>query len=177
MNLRKSEKIDMKSQKVTHHSEGRCLGVIDIENLVGGSDQVCPRKCKALWNFLEKQFGHLPIMWVAATGVQARRKHVGLPFDFPGVRFLVRAGVDGADMCLSEVLASEPASHRSARIIIVGGDGRTVPAATDLKAKGCSIIVVGIRGTISRKLLDLADEVHYYSPYAQVNGNNPQGGI
>ncbi|MCX6518413.1 MAG: hypothetical protein NTV13_07115 [Actinobacteria bacterium] len=167
----------MKSAKASLVIKNRSFGVIDIENLVGGSDNVNPRICKALQKCLDNLFGNLPIMWVAATGPNAVRNHHLLAFDFPGVRLLRRAGVDGADECLAEVLTEEPASRRSTQIIIVGGDRRMIPCARDLKTNGCRIVIVGRRGSIARGLLEIADEVHYFSPYAQINNSHLEGGI
>ncbi len=165
----------MEAVRTINHESTRSLGVIDLENLAGGSNSINSVVCREIKKYLDRRFGHLPVMWVAATGVNARRVHKNMAFDLPGVRLLVRKGINGADDCLAEVLTLEPTSRRCHQIIIVGGDRRMTKPALELKARGCRIVVVGIEGSISTGLKNVADEIHYFRPYKQVRGRHMEG--
>ena len=89
-----------------------------------------------------------------------------LAFDFEGARVMCRGGIDGADICLCEVLANDANAKRSRYVVIGSGDRMFAEPASKLKQNGSEILVIGRRGTISHELLAVANQVIYLNDKA-----------
>jgi len=134
--------------------------VVDLENLCGGSELVA-RGAEAAYRAISNVVRLDKAQIVVAVGVNAWRQSPQLGFMWPGARFLVGRGVDGADIRLIEDLVEEPQALRSARVVIASGDGRFEDAALHLRAHGVYTIAVARSGCLSRRLGDAVDEIRY----------------
>ena len=134
--------------------------VIDLENLCGGSDSVCARSAGA-YRAVSQVVPFDRSQVVVAVGVNAWSQSPMLGFQWPNARFLVGRGVDGADKRLVEDLIDEPQAQRSARVVIVSGDGLFADPAARLRDHGVSVCVVAPAHSLSRRLREAASEVLY----------------
>lgn len=136
----------------------RALHLIDIENLAGTG---------------------LPAEWEVAVIRQAYASRVGigemdqviigcnhkaLPsagLGWPGARYLVRSGPDGADTELLAVISGENVAARFTDVVIGSGDGAFTGAAAALAAAGPKVTVVSRRTGLARTLRLAAQNVIY----------------
>ena len=73
-------------------------------------------------------------------------------FAWPRARRLTRSGLDGADLALLHVLATERVAERFPWVISASGDAIFAKPAAGLRAAGCQITVVARPQTRSRRL-------------------------
>lgn len=150
--------------------ELRTFTVLDLENQCGGSELV-PAYAKEV----KRQFKSLalpfPSQTVIAVGSRAYSLYPQLSFDFREARILCRSGINGADICLCEVLINEAAAARSKYVVIGSGDAMFAKPAAFLKAKGTNILVIGRRGSISSQLFKVANQVMYIDDKAFFAGS------
>jgi hypothetical protein len=136
----------------------RTLHLVDIENLAGTG---------------------LPAEWEVAAIRQAYARRVGvtemdqiiigcnhkaLPsawFGWPGARYLVRSGPDGADIELLAVISTEDVATRFTHVVIGSGDGAFTEAAAALGVVGLKVTVVSRRIGLARPLRLVAQHVIY----------------
>lgn len=71
---------------------------------------------------------------------------------WPGARYLVRSGPDGADLALLDLVGHERIAERFAQVTIASGDGIFALAAASLVLAGCQVSVVSRRAGLSRQL-------------------------
>ena len=71
---------------------------------------------------------------------------------WPGARYLVRSGPDGADLALLDLLSRERVADRFRDVTIASGDGIFTQAASVLTAAGCVVTVVSQRARLSGQL-------------------------
>lgn len=136
----------------------RTLHLIDIENLAGAG---------------------LPAEWQVAGLRRAYAHQVGLgPMDqviigcnhkalsaaghgWPGARYLIRSGPDGADTELLAVLASEHIAARFTNVAIASGDHAFTHAAATLAAGGCHVTIISRSQALARTLRLAAQHLIY----------------
>ena len=139
----------------------RTLHLVDIENLAGTG---------------------LPAEWEVAGVHREYAARVGVgPMDqvvigcnhkalsaaghgWPGARYLVRSGPDGADIELLAVVEGENVVGRFTRVVIASGDGGFTRAVAGLAAGGCQVTVVSLRAGLARTLRLAAQHVIYLDP-------------
>ena len=143
-----------------HHnpSQHRQFRVVDPENLLGS-----PRYFHEHVAQLRTHFDALvPPDPLAQTTIGASHPHALLAagLGWPATRRVWYPGRDGADRALIEVL-QEAIDGRFGQVVIGSGDGAFAPAAARLAARGCRIIVISRRGSLSAKLRLAAHEVRY----------------
>ena len=82
-----------------------------------------------------------------------------------------RSGIDGADLALLEVLATEPVVGRFDELTVVSGDGIFTDAVAALSASGIKTHVVSLPGHLSRRLRLACRHVHEIenAPWAPVS--------
>jgi hypothetical protein len=135
--------------------------LVDIENLAGTG---------------------LPTEWEVAGVHQEYANRVGIgPLDqvvigcnhkalsaaghgWPGARYLIRSGPDGADIALLAVIEGENVAARFTRVVIASGDGGFTWAAAALAAAGCRVTVVSRRARLATTLRLGAQHVIYLDP-------------
>ena len=134
--------------------------VVDLENICGNAKLVPQRAAKA-FEVVSNVVSFDRAQLVVAVGISAWLKTPDLAFQWPKARILVGYGVDGADLRLVEDLLDEPQASRSARVVIVSGDGRFVDPAIELAAQGVEVTVVAQAHKLSRRLAEAATHVRH----------------
>ena len=136
----------------------RALHLVDIENL---ADTGLPA---------EGQVADLRRAYAARVGIGPMDQvvigcnHKALPtaaHGWPGARYLVRSGPDGADAELLAVIAGENIAARFTHVAIASGDGVFTWAAADLAAIGCQVTVISRSAGLARTLRLAAQHVIY----------------
>lgn len=140
-----------------HRHYGRKLVVVDIENVVGGAainkTDVAAAKRRLLAAISIGEYDQIVI----------GTSHVGLmPVGsvWPGLRYVIRSGRNGADLALLEVL-DEDIACRFRYVVVVSGDGIFTDAVAALGREGVDVTVVGTRNSVSRRLVLAASHVIY----------------
>lgn len=134
----------------------RSVVLVDLENLVG-TTLPTRREVANLRNALTRAAGIQPgdEVILATSHVTARF----VWFQWPGVRRLVRSGVDGADLALLDAIREEQLADRFDRVVIASGDGIFADACAELDAAGCRVLVISRPGALSRRLAAVAPEL------------------
>jgi hypothetical protein len=136
----------------------RGLHLIDIENLVGAGLPSLAQIRDVQDGYAERlTFGALDQVVVASSRLTLVNAGIG----WPKARYRARAGRNGADSELLDVLRHERVAERFARVVIGSGDGAFADAAGSLTAAGVWVTVVSLRDHLSRRLEQAADEVIY----------------
>ena len=148
----------MKRSISASDKESRAFTVLDLENQCGGAELV-PLYAKAVRQRFDDLGLEVPCQTVLAVGTRAMTLCPDLPFLFPHARLLCRAGLNGADQCLCEVLSNESTASRSRYVVIGSGDRLFAEPARMLRDQGCTIIVVAPRGSIHHELYGVAHDV------------------
>jgi hypothetical protein len=146
----------------TYCYPSRGLHLIDVENLLGTAepDPVQARDLRARYLLLVG-VGALDQVVIASS--HRALKNTGCWW--PGARYLVRSGRDGADHELLDVMDHERIAVRFCRVTIASGDGVFAPGAAGLVTAGCQVTVVSRRGGLSGQLaLAVGWSVTYIDP-------------
>jgi hypothetical protein len=129
---------------------GRFLQLVDVENLVGGAT-FCVADAAAVRNAFESAAPCGTVNQVVLA--TSHRAAASAWFAWPAsARPLLRSGVDGADLALLQVLATEQVEQRYDRVVIGSGDGIFAFPAARLQAAGCAVTVVTRPEALSRQL-------------------------
>lgn len=128
---------------------GRCLVVVDIQNMVGGAvmdatEAAQVRQC------LQKAVGLRGDEQVIIGVSHFDVLEAGL--GWPGAGLRVRSGKDGADLALLEVLTEERIAERFDEVVLASGDGIFTDAVAALGAAGVTVTVVAHREGCSKRL-------------------------
>lgn len=132
---------------------GRTLHLIDVENLVGGSQASAADVVEALDAYREAIAVRPADHVVIASG---RRLLIDAGLAWPGARLVLGSGTDGADLALLE--ACSPASVAAAydRVVIGSGDGIFAARAVELRRAGVVVVVVSLPASLAIDLRDSA---------------------
>lgn len=131
----------------------RTLHVIDLENLVGGTD-ASPGDLRAAWDAYR---GHgIGIadddhVIIATSSHVARVAWFALPAT--GIQRLVRDGQDGADLALIDAVDVPHAATRYGRISLASGDHAFTQLVLEAKSHRMRVQLVIGRGQPSRELM------------------------
>lgn len=143
----------------------RAVHLIDIENLAG---YPVPNvgSVRELRDRYASRVGFGPIDQVVLA---CNHLAIGQAiFGWPGVRYLIRSGKNGADTELINVIAYEDIAARFSRVVIASGDGIFSSQATALRTLGCHVTVVSRRAALSKRLQHTAHRLIYIDgPQAQ----------
>jgi hypothetical protein len=149
----------------------RTLHLVDIENLVGTglpAEWEVARICRAYASRVA--IGEMDQVIIGCN-------HKALPsagFGWPGARYLVRSGPDGADTELLSVISGEEVAARFTHVVIGSGDGAFTWAAAALGSAGRKVTVVSRRAGLARTLRLAAQNVIYLdSPTSGAAGLRP----
>jgi hypothetical protein len=134
----------------------RTLHLIDIENLAG-SPVPEAALVRHLWDVYAERVGIGAMDQIVVACSHKAFKSVG--HCWPGARYLVRSGPDGADRELLDVLYHENVASRFRHVAIASGDGIFVWPARDLSKFGCSVTVVSRWSGLSARLAAAAERV------------------
>lgn len=146
----------------------RTFVVVDLENLCGGAKGIGAHQ-REVGVALREIVGDGAVSYVVATGPFARAGTPNLPFDWPGARWLVGHGVDGADTELMDVILREPAAVQSKRVIIASGDHQFATALHFLACEGVDTTVVSRKAALSRENQLAAHRVVTIPDFAKIS--------
>ena len=141
----------------------RCFAIVDLENLCGGADRVGRMQSQIRTIF--EQHEHAIQMTVVGCGRLALHSNPDFLWTWSDARLVSRAGVDGADRALCEVLNDEPVAQRSWVLQIWSGDHIFAPLAKKLRRKGVRVEVFAAEDSLARSL---ASEATITNPGGQV---------
>jgi hypothetical protein len=142
----------------------RALHLVDIENLAGSASPD-PGQVRELHRLYHRQVGPGAMDQVVVASSHLMIRNAG--DCWPGARYLLRSGPDGADLELLAVIERERVAERFASVMIASGDGIFTAAAVRLAAAGCQVTVISRRATLSKRLaLAAASNVIYLDPPA-----------
>lgn len=128
---------------------GRCLVLIDIENLAGTPNPTT----REVVRVMDALHDALPIP-DRAHCVVACSHHAAkaVSFAIPSVRHLWRSGRDGADLALLSVLNDERVEERFEYVIVCSGDGIFAARVAQLALSNVNVTVASLRGYLSARL-------------------------
>jgi hypothetical protein len=136
----------------------RTLHLVDIENLAGTG-------LPAEWEVALIRRAYASRVGIGEMDqVVIGCNHNGLPsaaLGWPGARYLVRSGPDGADAELLAVISGENVAARFTDVVIGSGDGAFTRATAALAAAGPRVTVVSRRAGLARTLRLAAQNVIY----------------
>jgi hypothetical protein len=139
----------------------RTVHLIDIENLAGNP---IPDLIDVL---LVRYRYHKRVGFSANDQAIVSCNHLAFRyagFNWPGVRYLVRSGENGADLELLDVIRYERVAERFSHVVIASGDGIFAAEAAELVAMGCHLTVASRRNALSRRLRLTAHQIIYLDP-------------
>lgn len=135
----------------------RRIVLVDIENVVGGSSAL---RDSVIWakevveECISARPGDQVVLGVSPAGL------LDLACAWTRVRYVMRPGLDGADLVLLEVLG-ENIADRFAEVVLVSGDGIFTNAVAELASQGVHTTVVAHPAGLSRRLELAANEVRF----------------
>lgn len=132
----------------------RRLVLVDVENIVGGSVSMAGQ-VRAAQTAIDAAIGSRPNDHVVlACG---RYSVVAVGFEWEGPRrLMVRAGIDGADLELLDVLENEHVGDRFADVVLVSGDGIFADTISRLALTSDADITVASRPDACSRRLRMA---------------------
>jgi hypothetical protein len=101
--------------------------------------------------------------------------HIGLlavGFNWPRIRYVVRSGLNGADLALLDVLGENIAA-RFDQVVIASGDGIFSDIVSALTGAGIGTTVLARPGTLARSLQSVASQVFYLPEPPSVPDTTP----
>ena len=140
----------------------RRLHLIDVENLAGNPtpDAAQARNLLARYLLLVG-VGTWDQVVIASSHLALKKTGCW----WPGARYLVRSGPDGADLALLDLARHERIAERFPQITIASGDGIFAQAAASLETTGSRVNAVSRRAARSRQLaLAVGWKVTYIDP-------------
>lgn len=129
-------------------AQHRRLVLVDIENVVGGAVTTAAAAASAR-QLLEARIPLQPTDIVVIGTSHIGLLHVG--FQWPGRRYVVGSGPDGADLALLEVF-EEDVARRFGEVVLVSGDGIFSEAVAALGTQGVKVVVVCPHDALSKRL-------------------------
>jgi hypothetical protein len=140
----------------------RSLHLVDIENLAG-TGRPEPGQVGELYCLYRLRVGLGAMDQVVVALSEFTVRNVG--GCWPGARYLIRSGPNGAAVTLLAVIERERVTERFASVVIASGDGTFTAAAAGLTAVGCAVMVISRRGALSHRLaLAAAPHIVYLDP-------------
>lgn len=171
---RSREHASLLTPKAQRRYPGRTLHLIDVENLAG-TGRPDPVRVSEICSWYRQ--------WVgvgAVDQVVVACNHLALldtALGWPGARYRIRSGPDGADLELLDVLSHENVLERFARFVIGSGDGVFAATTASLAAAGRWVTVVSRRESLAARLRLAACEVVWMdagAPPAAANWPGPE---
>ena len=136
----------------------RAIHLVDIENLAGAG-------VPAEWQVADLRRAYTSRVGTGPMDqVVIACNHKALPAvacGWPGPRYLIRSGPDGADTELLAVIAEENLAARFTHVSIASGDHTFAWAAASLATGGCRVTVISRSASLARTLRLAAQHVIY----------------
>ena len=168
---RSREHAPLMTPKAQRRYPGRTLHLVDVENL-SGTGRPDPAWVGQIWSWYQQWvgLGSLDQVVVACNHLAL----VDTALGWPGARYRVRSGPDGADLELLDVLCEENVLDRFSRFVIASGDGVFAAAAASLAAADRWVIVVSRRESLAARLRLAACEVVWMDAAVHTSAVNPR---
>ena len=152
------------SKSLTRLKRGRAIHLLDPENLCGS-----PLLTNAMVAEMRRMYASaVPVG--AQDHIVLASAHISLiqmADAWPGVRYQVRSGKDGADICLARIMLDEQLSDRFDHVIVASGDGGLAPFVAEIARRGARVTVVSRMAAISPYMrLAATDVIYIDSPSA-----------
>lgn len=129
----------------------RRIVLIDIENVVGGGITVGEQVREAQAQLVEACALNASQDQVVVACGRASAEVVGFEWCGPH-RFVFRAGIDGADLELLELIDSERIAERFTDLLLVSGDAIFTDAIARLGAAGVNVTIASRPESLSRRM-------------------------
>jgi len=145
-------------------STPRRLVATDIENINGGAVSDPALAHAALCEIAEcigLVEGEQVVIGVGPSSL------VAAAMSRPNARFVMRRGLDGADLALIDVLEEENIAERFDEVFIVSGDGVFAKVAAQLASAGVNVTVVARANHLSKRLRLAAGKVVLLADHAR----------
>jgi NYN domain len=137
---------------------GRCLVLVDIENVAGGAVMT---EAIAGW---ARDVVVASLALAGCDQIVVGTSHAGL-FNvwavWPRVRLRVRSGANGADLALLDVMQFERIEQRFDEVVLVSGDGIFADLTAHLAAAGVRVTVASWAESLSTRLRLAASHTIY----------------
>lgn len=140
----------------------RSVHLIDAENLCGAS-LITPEDVARLRNayLASVQIGPLDHFILATSHASVLALQIG----WPGARYLMQSGKNGADIQLATVVVDEHLDDRFDHVYFGSGDGGLAPFAAYLGGRGVNVTAVSrIQSLSARMKLAAADVIYLNRP-------------
>lgn len=125
----------------------RALHLIDAENLCGSS--LVSAMIKLRDAYLEGvPMGPLDQVVLASSHASI----LALGMGWPGKRYLMQSGKDGADICLARIIAEENVETRFDYVYMGSGDGGLAPFSAYLEGHGVRVTAVSLAHSLSPRM-------------------------
>lgn len=146
-----------------HHPlvPGRSMHLIDIENLCGSSHLTLDQVRTARQRYVDTGLCREGDLVVVAS---SRGNFLSSAYGWPSARYLTRDGMDGADLCLAEVISEERLPSRFEKVVVASGDGGLAPFVVNLADSGVDTVVVSTSDRLSRQMRLAAHKCVVLSP-------------
>ena len=136
----------------------RAIHLIDIENLCGVATPTATQVEEVRWLYMKTiSVGPRDLVVIASAHINCLAAGTG----WPGKRYLVRSGKDGADVCLAEIMCDEHLAERFERVYIASGDGGLAPFVAHVATLGAHTVAVSRAASISVQMRLAANETVY----------------
>jgi hypothetical protein len=145
---------------------GRCLYLVDFENLLGTATPVAGAT-GALWRMLADAMGvdQNDQVYGAASGHFAARCFFELPIG-SRIRGVIRNGPNGADLALLDMTDIAHAAQRFRYLVVASADHIYADLAREARALGMTVVQVAPAGCRSHVLGNAVD-IHVRLKYAK----------
>ena len=148
-------------------STRRFFHLVDIDNLLGDPRSTDNDQIRTCFEHYRKLTYYREGTHFAAVGTGCNGCHVlAVQSQWPGVRYVRRPGVDGADIALHEVALDEAATGRYTNFVIASGDGRFCETYRELSRLGYPVTVVSRPEALSVELRHLVNDDVLFMPSA-----------
>lgn len=137
------------------------MHLIDIENLCGSNRPTLEQVRTARHKYFGTGLCREKDLVVIAC---SKGNYLSSACGWPNVRYLVRDGKNGADLCLAEVMIGEKIPQRFERVVVASGDGGLAPVVSSLAAHGVETVVVSQSNRLSRAMRMAAHRCHLLTP-------------
>lgn len=151
------------TSKLCHN---RAVHLLDAENLIGAPALTA----LDVSHLRDIYLAHVPVgpmdqIIIASAHNSTYQIGVG----WPGNRYTMRSGKDGADICLAEIILSENLHVRFAHVYLGSGDGGLAPFAALLAERHVYVTAVARRGSLSARMRMAARDLIYIDQTAAVS--------
>lgn len=150
-------KASRKKSRLRKEALGRCLHLIDIENLAGTGSPSYNAVVDVRDRYTKRLVEDGDLVIVAANHRAMRT----VALAWTGARILQRSGSDGADLALADVLREERLAERFNTISIGSGDGIFAQVCSWLSRSSVMTIAVSNSQSLAMRLRLAADKTIY----------------